>query len=376
MKRNTSLDIASAASAGAGGKPLSPEHKRFQTLLGKIEKARARLQTWQEQLPLFAQMHEVQAVPVLARLTAERRAWALGLEQLLLQRRWSKSEAKTLTRLLCDMSGRLVAEGEDAGKPDDEMLALYNRWSELEFGVEEQQHLESMKALLEDMGGLDLGDEPAESAEELMQRAHARMAAQHERQTQRAPPRKNKTAAQKRAEEDEARISQTVREVYRKLAAALHPDRVAPGATHEERQRSTDLMQRANSAYEAGDLLALLTLQLQIEQVDMAHAAGIAAAQVKHFNKVLTEQLRELEAEIDGRQYAFCASYGLMARQRIDPAQLGLLMKDQMRELNVALLRLQQERKLLEGEPVMAKRFIKQLRAEQQFDDKLDDMLF
>ena len=90
MKRNTSLDIASAASAGADGKPLSPEHKRFQTLLGKIEKARSRLQTWQEQLPLFARMHEAQAVPVLARLTAERRAWALQLEQLLLNRRWSK----------------------------------------------------------------------------------------------------------------------------------------------------------------------------------------------------------------------------------------------------------------------------------------------
>ena len=377
MKRNTSLDIASAASAAAGGKALSPEHKRFQTLLGKIDKARERLQTWQQQLPLFAQMHEAQAAPVLARLKAERRDWALGLEQLLLQRRWSKAEAKTLTRLLCDMSGQLVAEAEDAGQPDTEMLALYNRWSDQEFGVEAQQHLESVKAMLEDMGGVDLGDEPAESAEELMQRARAKMAeqrAQHSGGEQR--PRKNKTAAQKRAEEDEARISQTVREVFRKLAAALHPDRVAPGATLEERQRSTDLMQRANSAYEAGDLLALLTLQLQIEQVDIAHAAGIAAAQVKHFNKVLAEQLRELEAEIDGRQYAFCASYGLMTQQRIDPAQLGLLMKDQLRELQVTLLQLKQQRKLLEGEPVMAKRFIKQLRVEQQFDDEMDGLFF
>ena len=233
-----------------------------------------------------------------------------------------------------------------------------------------------MKALLEEVGGLDLGEEIAGSAEELMQRAHAKMAEQREQQAQRAPPRKSKTAAQKRAEEDAARISQTVRVVYRKLAAALHPDRMATDATAEERQRSTELMQRANSAYEAGDLLALLTLQLQIEQVDIAHAAGIAAAQVKHFNKVLAEQLRELEAEIDGRQYAFCASYGLTTQQRIDPVQLGLLMKEQMRELQVALLRLGQERKLLEGEPVMAKRFIRQLRAEQQFDDRLDDMLF
>ena len=375
MKRNTSLDIASAASAGADGKPLSPEHKRFQTLLGKIEKARSRLQTWQEQLPLFARMHEAQAVPVLARLTAERRAWALQLEQLLLNRRWSKAETKTLTRMLCDLSVSLV---QLTDPPDAEMKALYDRWADISFAEGEEEHLQLMKAMLEKAGGVDLGGDPVASEEELMQRAHAKMAEQHEQwqSAPRPPPRKNKTAAQKRAEEDEARISQTVREVYRKLAAALHPDRVAADATAEERQRSTELMQRANSAYEAGDLLALLTLQLQIEQVDIAHAAGIAAAQVKHFNKVLAEQLRELEAEIDGRQYAFCASYGLMTDQRIDPAKLGLLMKDQLNELNVNLLSLAQERRILEGEPVGAKRFIKQLRSMQQFDDRLDDMLF
>lgn len=377
MKRNTALDIASAASAAAGGKALSPEHKRFQTLLGKIEKARERLQSWQQQLPLFAQMHEAQAVPVLVQLAAERRAWAFGLEQLLLNRRWSKADTKTLTRMLCDLSSSLV-DGAEA--PDAEMKALYDRWADNSFDEKEAEHLAFMKAMLEKTGGLDLGDDPAASEEDLMQRAHAKRAEQHEQwQSARHPqpaPRKNKTAAQKRAEEDESRISQTVREVYRKLAAALHPDRVAPGATPEERQRSTDLMQRANSAYEAGDLLALLTLQLQIEQVDIAHAAGIAAAQVKHFNKVLAEQLRELESEIDGRQHAFCASYGLLTQQRIEPAQLGLLMKDQLRELNFAQSQLKQERKLLEGEPVMAKRFLKQQRAGYQFGDQMDDFLF
>ena len=374
MKRNTSLDIATAASA-ATGKHLSPEHKRFQTLLGKIDKARSRLQTWQEQLPLFAQMHEVQAAPVLARLAVARRAWAFELEQLLLNRRWSKADTQTLTRMLCDLSGSLV---ESADPPDAEMKALYDRWADIGFDEEAEEHLSVMKAMLEAAGGVDLGDDPVASGEELMRRAHARMAEQSEQwqSTPRPPPRKNKTAAQKRAEEDEARISQTVREVYRKLAAALHPDRVAADATVEARQRSTALMQRANSAYAAGDLLALLTLQLQIEQVDIAHAAGIAAAQVKHFNKVLAEQLRELEAEIDGRQYAFCTSYGLLTQQRIDPAQLGLLMKDQLRELNITLLRQEQERKLLSGDPVQAKRFLKQMRSAYQFEDRMDSLLF
>ena len=373
MKNPTSLDIAAASPRQA-----SPEHKRFQTLLAKIDKARQRLQAWQEQLPLFAQSHDERVSPVLAELTAARRAWAFELEALQLRKGWSKADVQTLSQMICDLCGALLDMDDE---PDDELKALYNRCAEVDFDTEGQQHLDEMKALLEHVAGVDLGDGPVESVDDLMGRAHAQMAQmQDERQAAHGantrPPRKAKTAAQKRADEDAARISQTVREVYRKLASALHPDRADPGATPQQRQQRTDRMAAANSAYEAGDLLALLTLQLQIEQVDIAHAAGVAATQVKHFNKVLAEQLRELETEIDGRQHAFCASYGLMTGQRLDPAKLGLLLKDELQSLEIAKLRLGHERRVLLGDAAQAKRWLKQMRAEQRMLDRMDEDLF
>jgi len=238
---------------------------------------------------------------------------------------------------------------------------------------------------LEAMGGMDLGHEPVQSVDELMARVQAEMArlrdagavpsmdaaglGQHRRH---AAPR---TAAQRRAEEDAKRISQTVREVYRKLAAALHPDRTSAEATPAERSERTALMQRANSAYEAGDLLALLTLQLQIEQVDVAHAASVAASQVKHFNKVLAEQLREIEAEIDERQVAFCGSYGIVVHQRLKPEQLGALLKDVLRELAAASAELASEQRALRGAPAVARRWLKQKRAELRFEEQMDDLM-
>jgi curved DNA-binding protein CbpA len=42
-----------------------------------------------------------------------------------------------------------------------------------------------------------------------------------------------------------------VREVFRKLASELHPDRETDPAEHA---RKTELMQRVNQAYKAGDL--------------------------------------------------------------------------------------------------------------------------
>ena len=368
MPTRTQLDIAAATAHAA-----SPEHKRFQTLIGKIDKARRRLHAWQEQLPVFARMHAERAAPLQRELMAAQRAWAFDLEALQGAQRWSKADAATLSEMICEICGALLdAEGE----PDADVKALYNRHADVDFDTEEQQHLDSMKAMLETMGGLDLGDEPVESAEELMRRAHAGMADQA-RQAQEARPRKGRkpprqTAAQRRAEEDAKRISQTVREVYRKLASALHPDRVDATVPAAELASRTALMQRANAAYEAGDLLALLELQLQIEQVDLAHAANVAAEQVRHFNKVLAEQLRELEAEVDERQLAFCASYGVLAERRLDPDKLGLLLKDEVRELAAAQARLQRDRRLYKGDPAQVKRLLKQWRAERRALDIYD----
>lgn len=56
-------------------------------------------------------------------------------------------------------------------------------------------------------------------------------------------------------------------------------------------------MQQINQAYAADDLLTLLETQLQIEQVDTRQIAGINTQRLRHYNKVLAEQLTELRAE-------------------------------------------------------------------------------
>ncbi len=356
MSARTQLDLRSTTSG-----PASPEHKRFQTLMGKIAKARARLEAWQREAPLFAQRHAAQAAPLIEQLTQARRAWAFDLEALIGARRWSKADRECLSQMLVELCDTLLAIADG---PDDELKALYNRHSETDFDDEERQHLDSMKALMEEASGIELGDEPAESIDELMDRAREQMA-QQPPETARRP--KRKTANQRRAEEDQQRISQTVREVYRKLASALHPDRVDADLPRAERDARTALMQRANVAYEAGDLLALLELQLQIEQVDLAKANRMAAEQVRHFNKVLAEQLRELEMELDGRQMAFCEAFGLITEQRIDPAKLDDLLRDQLRQIGAVQARITYDRRLLErGDITQVRQFFKHWRREQR----------
>ena len=379
MPKPSTLPIARAIASGA----TSPEHKRFKTLLEKTDKARLRLQQWQDQVPLFAQSWRSRMEPEIKRLAQARQDWAFEMEQLLLGRKWSKADAETLKRALLDLCETLL-QGDDG---NEALKALFNRHSDIEFDALEQEELAEMKQMLEQMSGLDLGDELPESADDLLDQAHEQMArrmaeereAQAQAEATRKPPRGGKTgkagkaqsAAQKAAEADAQQASKTVREVYRKLAGALHPDRIAADASAEQRAQSTTLMQQANAAYEANDLLALLTLQLQIEQVNAAEAAQLAATQVRHFNKVLAEQLRELEAEIEGRQEGFELSYGLMAQRKLDPMQLGKVLTEAVRDVEETMAELAAERRTLGGDPATAKRHLKQLRAQQRFEDEM-----
>jgi hypothetical protein len=387
MKPRSTHSPLLIATAAAREQPASPEHRRFKALLTKIEAARERLAAWHAQAPVFARAHAERVQPEYERLRAARRAWALELERIALGD-WAQPDRETLARMVRDLCGALLEADEAGDAPDAEIKAVYNRFSEVDYDTEAQLQVQALRAKLEATGEIDLGSEPVHSVDELMERVQAELARQreagadgsatdaagpalHQRRT--AP--KTKTAAQRRAEEDARRISQTVREVYRKLAAALHPDRIGADATATERSERTALMQRANSAYEDGDLLALLTLQLQIEQVDVAHAASVAASQVKHFNKVLAEQLHEIEAEIDERQMALCSSYGLVVQQRLKPEQLGALLKEELRELAATQAELAGEQRALRGAPAAARRWLKHKRAEMRFEEEMGAMM-
>ena len=379
-KSSATRDIAVAATSRSG--PDTPEHRRFRKLLAQIDAARERLAAWQQHLPAFASAYAAQVEPVQRRMAAQRRAWVFELEHLLLSSKWTRPEAATLTRLILE----LAAAGLDDNEADAELLALHDRHAELDHASGQQQGLAEMKAMFEQVAGLNLGDDPIGSPEELLQRAQAQMAEMaekhrlHAEQQQQAPAQHQRgrkktkpSAAQTRAEEEASRAKQTVREVYRKLAAVLHPDRAEPGATREQQAQRHEQMARANAAYEAGDLLALLSLQLQVEQVDIAHAANVAADQVRYFNKVLAEQLREIEDEINDREHTFLGSYGIPPMQRPQPNKLGSVLKQELVHALADEASLASDRRKLGGEPALAKRFLKDLAAQYRMEDQMED---
>lgn len=331
-----------------GTKVLSAGQKKFNTLVKKIDVQRKLLVAWNEGAPLCQQWHSTEFGPVLLAHRELLVEMVRLLDRHVDEKGFSKVDQQAMRKMVCDMAPNLFH-----GQYEVEMKAIYNRNSDTDLDTEQAQATANLKALMERELGVDLGDMgDLDTPEALMQRlhqemqmrdhdqAHAEQAREHQR-SQRKP-----TAKQAQAQTDAENTSQSIREVYRKLASALHPDR-EPDAT--ERQRKTGLMQRVNQAYANKDLLSLLQLQLEIEQIDQSAIDGIAEDRLKHFNKVLAEQLLELQDEVGQLEMDFIHRYDLDPFVRITPANMLKSLTRQKQELQQDTLQMQRELRTLVG---------------------------
>jgi hypothetical protein len=280
---------------------LSKGQKLFNTLVKDVEKSRATLADWQAFMLTHEQKVASDYLPLLDTFRARQAEMVRVLDEAMGRKGLTKSEQGVVQKIICSVAEQLIIETDD-----EAIKEIYNRYSDTDFDAEEAAAVESMKEAVEAMFNVDLGDvNDLNSPEDIIEKLHAQMEKEHQQRldeqehhsTRRKASRQTaKQRAQEeklKAEADETRLS--LREVYKKLVSALHPDR-EPDAS--ERKRKTALMQRVNQAYEKNDLLKLLELQLAIEQVDAHAIANLSEDRLKHFNKILREQLSELAQEI------------------------------------------------------------------------------
>jgi hypothetical protein len=354
MSRIDSLQISTAET----GPALTPQQKRFNTLLRQIEQARRSLAAWQDSVDAYRQAHARVLLPLQEELMAARRQWAFALDELLARPGWSRAQRDTLGELLCDAAGELLQVSDD----DDELKALFAKHAEVDFDTERQRVMQAMKNMTEAVTGLDLGDDEGIETDadlfERMQQGLQQRAAAEEAQRSARQARRRKTPAQERREAEALQATQSVREIFRKLASAIHPDRETDA---RQRERKTALMQKVNEAYAASDLLALLELQLQIEQIDARHIASAGTERLKHYNKVLGEQLAELRAEVAGVEMRFCIDFGLEPGCELNPRQLGQLIDQRSRQLRAELSQQQRDLTMLADMPA-TRRWLKRQR--------------
>ena len=297
--------------------PLSKEQKAFNNLVAKLDKARRKLAGWRETLVVFQRRCAGELLPRETRLAELQAGLARALHAAHGQKGVTAAERRKLSMLIVELAAGVLQARDDA-----EMKALYNEHGGTDYDAETEAADAELKAMLAGIFGVELGgDVDMRSPEAVAAELEAQMRARAEAAGEdddgapaSAPPRRpsaRQQAREARQAAEEKAMSQTVRDVYRKLASALHPDREPDPA---ERQRKTALMQRVNEAYQANNLLQLLELQIEIEQIDSAHLAGLAPQRLKRYHQILRAQLQDLEMEIFGIEHGLRQQLHLRGR--------------------------------------------------------------
>ncbi len=294
--------IASKLQIQAGQKeaaPLSKEQKSFNNLLKKIDAKRALLADWQQSWERFRQRYAEELQPLLDELIDKQHRLLQEWDAAYERKGTTKTERGKLERLIVALAEDVLAHDER-----DDVKQLFDKYNAQNYDEQEAEYQAYMKSQLESALGMTFSDDldfstPEDVLRELENHIKAQQANEEQPDETPRPKSRRETAQQARKEAEQKQLSQSIREVYRKLAAALHPDREPDPA---EKERKTGLMQRANQAYEAGNLLALLELQLELEHITPEHLANISKERLKHYIKILKEQLAELENEIEEMQ--------------------------------------------------------------------------
>ena len=225
-------------------------------------------------------------------------------------------------QVICHLTVELVTAAQD-----DALSAVFQRHAGANNPAGQADAFADAASAMQDMMadgfGLDLDDDALAWPEQVMAAAMRKMQEDREHQAARQAKKakRKKTSKQAQEERDSLDADKALRDMYRKLASALHPDREPD---EKERQRKTMLMVEVNVANEKKDLLALLQLQLKVEQINPAAISSLADDKLRHFNRMLKVQAASLQAELAQEQqmfrFEFELSYGPITQKLLDTA--------------------------------------------------------
>ena len=297
--------------------PLSNIQRQFNRLIKQIGIEQKKLIAWKNIIPLFQQKYLDEYEPLLEK------SFELKIDLIkLLDHAYENSGFSKIIRLKIRRYICLMLQDVAEFVEEYELKNIYNKHTKEDYDKKIEDEKQALKFILKNEHGLNLGDDfDLNSPAQIMEKIAHLMNKQREQEQPKAQKKKSTKAQAKeqKLKEDELEANRSIKEVYRKLAAQLHPDKEQDLLEYD---RKNELMQRVNLAYENNDLLQLLALQLETEQIDQNTLNNLSTARLHTYIRIFKEQLRTLLAEIKNIELSFKLRFELNFEDTLKPAFL------------------------------------------------------
>lgn len=357
------IRISQPAEADAA---LAKAQKEFNRLTSRIAKLEQELSTFRGAAEQLRQRVQQEYRPLQDQHNQARAALVRQLDHAHDSQKLTKTERRKIADLIGEQSADLPERGFADLQPIIDKYAPPP--TPEEDAAAERETSEMMKQIFTAQYGIefDLGVDVSTREkfmayvdEKMAERAAEYEAQQAEQEARRAARKKSprQQAAEAKKQLEEKTITKTVRGLYLDLVKVLHPDREPDEA---ERARKTQLLQRVTTAYEANELLTLLRLQLELNRVDQQHLENLAEDQLRHYNKLLREQARELDETLYGER-AELATFAKVPFYAVStPAAMNQDFERQKTSLLARIRQLEAEVLAFSHDPAALKAFLKE----------------
>ena len=263
----------------------SPQQKKLNRLIDQIEQQKQELAAWKNAqadiqnytrsklLPAYAELHTVlfTQLDTLWNHLASDAFSKVDLAQI-------DTKIAALAKMLKKSQMLTSAQKEQVEKIDT-------------FYMQHAEHVRAKKTKANSIQNHDLA-ETVEQNVDVDWENYEYDSAQYEAERERT-----KLLKQQEKREQAAKMAaQSLKTVYLKITAMIHPDR-EPDKT--KKLEKTELLQQVNDAYAEQDLFYLLKLQLQLETNKGLSSKALSSEQVKFYQLSLEAQSQNLQSQLE-----------------------------------------------------------------------------
>lgn len=265
------------------GAEQSPQQKKLNRLIDKIEQQKISLAIWQNAQDEIQQHTRQKLLPIYNELHGVLFQQLEQLWNMLHNYEFSKADMQQLDESIAQRARML----KQSKMLSNEQLQLVDQIDTF-YQQHAQQSAKKSKKVQQVKVDQPERDKQITSYEDDFE--------QHAAEQQQAREQAKQQRQQQKREQAEQMAAQSLKTVYLKIAAMIHPDREQDESKKAEK---TELFQQASQAYEQRDLFYLLKMQLQLEQNKGVGAKALSAEQVKFYKLALDAQSQQLESQID-----------------------------------------------------------------------------
>jgi len=292
-------------------KKVSRKQKMFNSRIKKINGLKEKIELAKKEFEDGKSRIAKELFPAMEKYKTVRFELVKLLDQAYSMKFFRRREKEKINDILLSVSDDLLEKMES-----EELLEIHNRHVDISnmndgdddddddypFDEEDAREMEqSMKEfMLKQMMGIDVDLSDVEDLDDMdliMKKIEEQQFEQKEAKAKHESTRKKSKAEEKRAnkiKEEAKKISQISRKIYTRLVKMLHPDH-----EHDEEKKEwkTEAIKEVTEAYNKDDFFTLLRLQLHYFEKEEGSLEELNDDQLKYYNKILLEQIRELEGE-------------------------------------------------------------------------------